>query len=410
MKVVVFNLGCKVNQYECDVICEELKSRGFEVSEELGQADAYIINTCAVTAEAERKSRQAVARCRAYNGNASILVCGCASQKSPSSFEKDGVIYIAGAADKNAVIGHLFDEKINTNVAELPLKYENSQISVPGRTRAYVKIQDGCNNFCSYCIIPYLRGRSRSRSQMETAAEVERLAPLTHEIVLTGIDLMSYGKDTGGSLAELMLRLKDADVRLRLGSVYAENITEELLDALFGLKKFCPHFHLSLQSGDNAVLKAMNRHYTAEIYEEKINLIRKYDKLAGITTDVIVGFPTETDKAFENTCSFVQKAEFSDLHIFPFSAREGTPAAKFPQLSSDIVKERKSVLSNIKKVLKNNFLKKNIGKEQEVLVEEKIGDRNVGYSRNYIRVYTQHCGETVAVTPTALYKDGLTEV
>ena len=409
MKVTIFNLGCKVNQYECDVIAEKLAFDGHDVNEGLRYADAYILNTCAVTAEAERKSRQAIARCLALNPDAKIFVLGCASQKAPDSFKKDGVIYVSGTADKFAVTEHIFAEKFAENNLPTPIIYENGSLTTPHRTRAYVKIQDGCNHFCSYCIIPFLRGRSRSRTVEDVEKEVRALAPKTKEIVLTGIDLMDFGFNMGKGLIELFNSIKDVDVRIRLGSVYAEKITEELLDGMFSLKKFCPHFHLSLQSGDNEVLRKMNRRYTADEYLKKIELIRKYDDNAGITTDVIVGFPTEDDKAFENTVDFVKQAEFSDLHIFPFSARIGTKAASFPPVTKDEQNRRKKILADVKKDLHELFLERNVGKPQEVLLEEEKNGYNVGYSRNYARVYTKKQGEIVTVIPNKIEKDGLKE-
>ena len=411
MKVAVFNLGCKVNQYECDVISEKLFFDGHNVVQDMERADAYILNTCAVTAEAERKSRQAVARCRALNPDAKIFILGCASQKNPESFIKDGVTYISGTAGKFAVTERLSDDGLTMNSSVLPNSYESGGITKPHRTRTFVKIQDGCDHFCSYCIIPYLRGRSRSRNIDEVVKEVSILADKTAEIVLTGVDIMAFGKDSGSSLTELMRALSGVDVRIRLGSVYAEKITEELLDAAFGLKKFCPHFHLSLQSGDDKVLKDMNRHYTAQDYLDKIRLIRKYDSLSAITTDVIVGFPTETEEAFVNTRNFVREAAFSDLHIFPFSARGGTRAASLTPLPSEVVRTRKKILSEEKQLLHNAFLQANTNREHEVIIEEEKDGLRVGYSRNYIRIYTERNGGDVVIThPSVIYKDGLKEV
>lgn len=410
MKIVVFNLGCKVNQYECDVIREKLTFDGHDVSEDMTFADAYILNTCAVTSEAERKSRQAVARCLKQNPKAKIFVMGCASQKSPESFEKEGVTFISGTANKLSVSSHINDSLFSKEVDILPLKYDEMTLSDAPRTRAFVKIQDGCNHFCSYCIIPYLRGRSRSREVEKVVDEITILSKKTNEIVLTGIDLMDYGKDLGISLVDLFRKIKDVNARIRLGSIYAEKITTEFLDAVFAIKNFCPHFHLSLQSGDDTVLKNMNRHYTSSDYLDKINLIRKYDANAGITTDIIVGYPTETNKAFENGCDFIKEAKFSDLHIFPFSPRTGTPAAKLPVIPSNEMKERKNRMAEIKKELKNSFIRQNLGVEQEVLIEENIDGYNVGYSKNYIKTYTKQSGEIVKVLPNELTEDGLKEV
>ena len=218
---------------------------------------------------------------------------------------------------------------------------------------------------------------------------------------------MAFGKERGETLTDLIRALKNIDVRIRLSSFYAEGITEELMDALYSLKKFCPHYHLSLQSGDEKVLKDMNRRYTPEIYRQKIELVRSYDKNASITTDVIVGYPTEGEENFLNTLRFCREAAFSDLHIFPYSPREGTVAYRLKKLPSDIVADREKRLFDLKKELRTTYLKNNIGKEQEVLIEEKQGDYFVGYSRNYVKIYLKNDGNIVTVTPTEIYSDGL---
>lgn len=412
MKAVIFNLGCKVNQYECDVLSESLQKRGFAVSLELGHADLYIINTCAVTKEAEKKSRQAIARCKKFNENCNIIVCGCASQKDAESFAKDKVIYVSGVADKLKILdivdkNYLPDKIIN--IGKLPLTCETTGLSRVGRGRAFVKIQDGCNNFCSYCIIPYLRGRSRSRAVQDIVSEVKSLAHSTKEVVLTGINMSQYGQDIDSDLATLISALKDVDVRIRLGSFYVEAINRQLLEALFSLKHFCPHFHLSLQSGDDAVLKDMNRKYTTADYLQAIKLIRSFDSNASITTDIIVGFPTETKESFMRTAEFISKVGFSDIHIFPYSMREGTVSAKYKDLPPQIVKERKNLLTELKKQLINNYLLKNIGKTQNMLAESKEGEYFVGYSDYYIRMYTKRAGGIMPITPTQIFKDGLKE-
>lgn len=409
MKAVVFNLGCKVNYYESNVLKENLRQKGYEVSDELLPADIYVLNTCAVTAEAERKSRQAVSRCRALNPAAKIFVCGCASQKNPENFHKDNVIFVTGSSQKNAVLDRLEDSGYSSEVKTLPTVCESSFLHQADRTRAFVKIQDGCDSFCSYCIIPYLRGRSRSRNADEIVAEIERLSLTSREIVLTGINIMSYGSDIGTSLTELIVRLRNIDCRIRIGSFYAEGITEELLDALFSLKKFCSHFHLSLQSGDDEVLKAMNRKYTSACYERKVRLIRSYDPNACVATDVITGFPTEKQENHMRSVEFIKRVGFSDIHVFPFSPREGTRAAKLPSLPAEIVKERKYELLNLKKSLHTDFLKNNTGIKHEVLIEENSGDYFVGYSRNYVKIYTARNGVITECVPTVLYKDGLKE-
>lgn len=401
MKAVIFNLGCKVNQYESDALAQELCQRGYEVSSELEYADIYVINTCAVTAEAERKSRQAITRCLKHNPKAKVFVWGCAGEYHPEKFQKPQVAYIWGAKDKSRIINII--DKENNPLSDKP--HENSHSSF--RTRAYVKVQDGCDNFCSYCIIPYLRGRSRSRDIEEIYREIQSLSQRNAEIVLTGINLTLYGKDKGASFADLIRRIKDIDVRIRLGSFHAEGLTEELLDALFQLKQFCPHFHLSLQSGDNDVLRSMNRRYTAEEYMDKIKLIRSYDANAAITTDLIIGYPTETQKMFENTVEFVKKAKFADIHVFPYSAREGTAAAKLKLLPKDIVSGRVAVVLELKKDLQKNYLNANIGITQKVLFEEESKGIKSGYSERYIRVYAKSDAQTAEVLPKEIYKDGL---
>ena len=407
MKAVVFTLGCKVNRYESDYIAQELAQKGYEISDELSYADVYVLNTCAVTAEAEKKSRQAVARCRKFNENARIFVLGCASQKNSEAFMRENVVYVAGTGAKYDVINRIDQTDVTINNTQIPTEFEAGTLYTPSRTRSFIKIQDGCNNFCSYCVIPYLRGRSRSAKIADIVREAELLAEKTPEIVLTGINTMAFGKERGETLTDLIKALKDVDVRIRLSSFYAEGITEDLLNALYSLKKFCPHYHLSLQSGDERVLKDMNRRYTPDVYRKKIELVRSYDNNASITTDVIVGYPTEREENFLNTLRFCKEAAFSDLHIFPYSPREGTVAYKLKKLPSDIVAEREKKLFELKKELRNSYLKNNIGKEQEVLIEEKQGDYFVGYSRNYVKIYTEDNGDIVSVTPTEQYLDGL---
>ena len=248
-------------------------------------------------------------------------------------------------------------------------------------------MQDGCNNFCSYCIIPYVRGRSRSRGLDSIADEARRLAIETKEIVLTGINLSAYGKDTGSSLAELVRSLSDINVRKRLGSLECEVIDDELLSAMRD-GGFCEHFHLSLQSGCDAVLKAMNRHYDTHYYLGKVELIRKYFPNAGITTDIICGFPTETEENHRESLAFVEQVGFSDAHVFPYSKRDGTPAARLAQIKNSVKQRRASEMSAVAEKSKAAFLSAQCGKVYPVYLEEKDGDFYVGYTPNYIKVYT----------------------
>jgi len=391
---VVFNLGCKVNQYESNELMQGLSERGFLVSDGLSYADLYIINTCAVTVEAERKSRQAIERCRKFNKDAEIIVCGCASQKNIDAFKKDNVVFVVGTNGKDAVFRHI-DDFVNPHGGSAAAGGVTAS-----RTRAYVKIQDGCNNACSYCIVPSLRGKSRSRMLDEIIREINSLAKTEKEIVLTGINLMQYE-----DLPKLINAMSDIDTRVRIGSIYAEGLTKEVLLALFSLKNFCPHFHLSLQSGSDAVLKAMNRRYTTREIADKIAEIRSFDKNAFIAADIIVGFPTETNENFRETYDFLAKSALSDLHIFPFSPREGTEAFKLKPLPVPVLKSRVAALTHLRTHLKDAYLKKNIGVAQSVLFEED----GAGYSQYYLRVYASsaRAGEIQTVIPKNLYKDGL---
>ncbi len=385
MKIVVYNLGCKVNQYESDSIVKTLREQGYEVSEQLEVADAYILNTCAVTNEAEGKSRQCVSRCKKLNQNAKIFVCGCASQNnSQQFFSKEGVFYVSGVGEKMLIPQRLQQNGIF--VSPLPNTYEDDFCPTIDRTRAYLKIQDGCNNFCSYCIIPYLRGRSRSRSLQSVVEECKELASNTQEIVLTGVDMSSYGKDFGLGLADLISALSDIKCRIRFGSLEANIIDDNLLQATTRLYNFCPQFHLSLQSGEDSVLKKMNRHYTTDQFLQKVQLIRKYYPMAGITTDLICGFPTETEENFAQTLKFIQQVEFSQIHIFGYSSRAGTVASKMKVLDSQIVKNRQDKASEIATKMKYKFMQSFIGKELEVLLEEEKDGYMQGYSKEYIRV------------------------
>lgn len=382
MKIAVLTLGCKVNKYESDALIFTLQKKGFEATDALEWADAYIINTCAVTNEAERKSRQMIERCRKFNPNAKIYVVGCASQNRPSQFEKKGVVFVQGVAEKLKIIDHLLSE--GEKVYDLPLEYEDDFFSAQTKERAFIKIQDGCNNFCTYCIIPYLRGRSRSREASSVIAEIEKLPKSVKEVVLVGIDVSSYCDKNGAKLIDLLEALDRFGFRLRLSSMEDNLISEDFVRRLKNLKNFCPHFHLSLQSGCDEVLKKMNRKYRTADFERTVNLIRKYFPLAGITTDVIVGFPTETEENFTETVNFIKKIGFSDLHIFPYSNRKGTVASKmFKDLPKSVKEERAKVLAEIRKKDKIDFIAQN--DILEVLIEEEKNGVFFGYSKNYIK-------------------------
>ena len=369
----------------------------------------FVINTCAVTSEAERKSRQCVARCLKYNGDAKVVVMGCASQNDPKFFEKAaGVTFVTGVEGKQFA-AEKFGEKL-TSILPLPLVFTPPTRPLPQRTRAFVKVQDGCDNFCSYCLIPYLRGRSRSRAVEEIVREIGELAPHTGEIVLTGIDLSSYGKKEGGSLTGLLRALSNVEVRLRLGSLEASVIDEGFLSALKGLKNFCPQFHLSLQSGSSKVLKSMNRHYTGGEYEEKVRLIREFFPRAGITTDLICGFPTEDEEQFRLSLELLERVGFSRVHVFGYSPRKGTAAAKlFKPLPPEVVKERVARAEETARRLAEKYINSLKGERLSVLLEEEKEGYFVGWSGEYVRCYVRsgRQNEEINVAAKQPFKDGV---
>lgn len=420
-KISVFTLGCKVNQYDSDAMLAIFQHGGFCVTEGLDFADIYVINSCAVTAEAEKKSRQTVTRIRKVNPNAKIFVCGCASQNNFSQFAKDGVQYISGtdgkldlarkivnAYAKNGGENANFDKIIAPDF-DISDNFEDNDGVVNLRTRHFIKVQDGCNNFCSYCIVPYLRGRSRSRAVDSILRELDEVQNSVKEVVITGINLSAYGKDIGISLTELIKRLAIYQMRFRLGSLEVSVITREFLEATKSIKKFCPHFHLSLQSGDDAVLKAMNRHYTSEAYYSAVHLIREYYPNAAITTDIIVGFPSEDEHEFENSLNFARKVAFADIHVFPYSSRKGTVAGRMPVLASEVIEQRVQRMTELKHELICNYLNTQIGYSNEVIFETQEDGIWVGHTPNYVKVYSENGAHNLlkTVVPKSIYKDGL---
>ncbi len=405
MKAVVFTLGCKVNSCESASLRNGLERLGYEVYEELCVADLYVLNTCAVTQEAEKKSRQAVARVLKLNKNAKIIIMGCASQKNAKSFEnKKGVTVITGAKNKNKILS-LLDEK-GIFIEQSDEYFDELLPPKTSKTRAFVKIQDGCNNFCSYCIIPYLRGRSRSRNPEKIIEEINYLSP--NEVVLTAINLSSYNYN-GVKLHNLIDMLSNVPSRIRLGSLEDNIVTDEFMLSLKKLKNFAPHFHLSLQSGSDDVLKKMNRHYTAKQFLDSVNLIRKYFPLASVTTDVIVGFPTETEQDFLKTLSLCEQVKFADIHCFNYSKREGTVACKYDSLPDEVKKDRLNRLIILKNKLKSEFTLKNLNTIRQVVVEEFDGEYSQGYTENYIKTYIKgnFLNKTVNVALKSVYKDGV---
>ena len=404
MKAVVFTLGCKVNGCESASLLRGLEARGYEVSDELVPADLYILNTCAVTAEAEKKSRQAVARIRAAAPQARIYVCGCAAERMPSQFaDKEGVRLVTGTMHKGGIPELLDEEGVRISPAETCFEELPSPRFL--QTRAYVKVQDGCNNFCSYCIIPYLRGRSRSRSLESAAAEI--LSCPAEEVVITGIDVSSY-RDGARDLADLLRAVKDAKARIRLGSLETHAVTERLLAAAKEVRDFAPHFHLSLQSGSDAVLRAMNRKYTRAEFLRKAALVREAFPSAALTTDIIVGFPTETEEDFEATLALAEEARFSQIHCFAYSRRAGTAAAKLKELAPQVKKERLGRLMALGRRLREEYEGAFLGKTLELVPEEEKDGYTEGYSENYIRLYVRgSVKKRTRVRALERYKDGL---
>ena len=404
MKAVVFTLGCKVNGCESASLLRGLEERGYEVSDELVPADLYILNTCAVTAEAKKKSRQAVARIRAAAPQARIYVCGCAAERMPSQFAgKEGVRLVTGTMHKGGIPELLDEEGVRISPAETCFEELPSPRFL--QTRAYVKVQDGCNNFCSYCIIPYLRGRSRSRSLESAAAEI--LSCPAEEVVITGIDVSSY-RDGARDLADLLRAVKDAKARIRLGSLETHAVTERLLAAAKEVRDFAPHFHLSLQSGSDAVLRAMNRKYTRAEFLRKAAHVREAFPSAALTTDIIVGFPTETEEDFEATLALAEEARFSQIHCFAYSRRAGTAAAKLKELAPQVKKERLGRLMALGRRLREEYEGAFLGKTLELVPEEEKDGYTEGYSENYIRLYVRgSVKKRTRVRALERYKDGL---
>lgn len=388
MKAVLVNLGCKVNKYELDSIATILINNDYEVSYNHEYADIYIVNTCAVTNESEKKSRQYISKILKLNKDAKIIVMGCASQNNIEQFTKFPNVYSAiGIENKQDIISLINNSTYN--VYDSTLNYNSIINPTVNKTRAFLKVQDGCNNFCSYCLIPYLRGRSRSRDLNEVVIEAQNLAKTVKEIVVVGIDLSSYKTKDNLGLGDLLFALKDIDARIRIGSLEVNVITKEFLEKIKTIPNLCPHFHLSMQSGCNSILKKMNRHYTKEIYLEKCNMLREYFPNCNITTDVIVGFSDETEEEFEETIQTVKKAKFGNIHIFPYSPRKGTVAYKFNNITNDLRHKRVDILEKIRDELKNEYIA-SLNGTYSLLIEEIVGEYATGYTENYVKVYLKN--------------------
>lgn len=400
-KVALHNLGCKVNAYETEAMQELLEEHGYEIVPFKEGADIYIINTCTVTNMADRKSRQMLHRARKMNPHAIVVACGCYVQAKSDELD-ECIDIVVGNNRKKDIIEILKEyergregtcqEMVDINHTK---EYEEMHLTrTAEHTRAYIKVQDGCNQFCSYCIIPYARGRVRSRDHESVLREVQGLASNGYkEVVLTGIHLSSYGMDTGDHLLNLILDIHEVPgiQRIRLGSLEPRIITEEFARTLASLPKMCPHFHLSLQSGCDATLKRMNRRYTAEEYYEKCVLLRKYFHNPALTTDVIVGFPGETEEEFAQSKAFVDKVNFYETHVFKYSRREGTLAAKMENQVPETVKTvRSNELLELSRRKQRNYEEALIGTTQEVLMEEEIlheGEKyQVGHTKEYVKI------------------------
>lgn len=418
-KAALHNLGCKVNAYELEAIQQMLEQQGYEIVPFAPGADIYIINTCTVTNIADRKSRQMLHKAKKMNPDAVVVACGCYVQAAGEKLEQDSAIDLVVGNNKKkeipAILEEYFREKeegrsgSGTWVTDMTHNREYETLSISRtaeHTRAFIKVQDGCNQFCTYCIIPYARGRVRSRRPEDVLEEVRRLAESgCQEVVLTGIHLSSYGVDLeeGQNLLALIRTIHAVDGirRIRLGSLEPGIITEEFAEAIAALPKVCPHFHLSLQSGCDTVLERMNRRYRSEEYMEKCRLLRRvYDRPA-LTTDVIVGFPGETEEEFEASRAFVEEVNFFETHIFKYSRREGTRAAAMPDQIPEQEKTRRShILLELDAQRRQEYMESFLGEEKEVLLEEKVeldGKKWwVGYTREYLKAIVPDDGKNRA--------------
>ncbi|MBQ2608822.1 MAG: tRNA (N(6)-L-threonylcarbamoyladenosine(37)-C(2))-methylthiotransferase MtaB [Butyrivibrio sp.] len=410
LKIALHNLGCKVNNYEMDVMSQKIKEAGGIIVPFGEKADVYIINTCTVTNIADRKSRQMLHKAKKENPDSVVVAVGCYVETGIEGVKKDECIDLAVGNNKKAEIVEILDEFLEvrneyddktlggTSIIDInkTSEYEDMTLSeLPGRTRAYIKIQDGCNQFCTYCVIPYARGRIRSRDMDDILAEIEGLVKKgCKEVVLTGIHISSYGVDKGESaIIDLVEKINDIEglERVRLSSLEPRIITRENAKRLGALKKLCPHFHLSLQSGSDSVLKRMNRHYTSADFKAGVEYLREAFENPAITTDIIVGFPGETEEEFEECRKFVEDINFYEIHVFKYSPRKGTVAAGMKEQLTDRQKSvRSDVLLNLTKEQSKSYREGFLGKELSVLWEdtEEINKITyvIGHTDKYVRV------------------------
>lgn len=399
MRTVAYhNLGCKVNSYEMDAMLQALREKNYQIVPFEEKADIYIVNTCTVTNIADRKSRQMLHKAKKINPEGIVVAVGCYVQSDTRAVEADSAVdlLIGNNRKKDLVeiLENYFDGIVQKSVIDInhTLEYEEMQLtSTTEHTRAYIKIQDGCNQFCTYCMIPYARGRVRSRKKQDVLKEIRGLAAAGYkEFVLTGIHISSYGMNNLLTLIQAIDAVEGVE-RIRLGSLEPRIVTEEFVASLAKLKHICPHFHLSLQSGCETVLRRMNRHYTPDEYYNSVKCLRSFFAHSAITTDVIVGFPGETEEEFEATRRFVEKVSFYEMHIFKYSKRKGTKAAAMPMQVPETEKVRRSgVLQSIEMRDSKNFRSYYIGRDMEVLFEEKkvIAGKEywLGHTREYVKV------------------------
>ena len=400
-KVSFITLGCKVNQYDSDAMRTLFIHRGYKPVEHSEVADVYIINTCSVTSIGDRKSRQVIRKIRRNNPDAVIAATGCYAQVAPEELEKMGdVDVIVGHQDRNKIVDYIEEaeksEKTVNAVKDIMLirEYENLTVDPEGevKARAFVKVQEGCDNYCTFCIIPYARGRLKSRKQEDAVDEIKKLVEKGYrEVVLTGIHLGNYGKDlrNGTSLSTLVSELLKIPnlLRIRLGSIESVELSDELINIIKNEKRVCHHLHLPLQSGSDAVLKSMNRHYRLRQYKDLIAMLREKIPNLALTTDLIVGFPGETEENFKETLNTLHELKFSAIHVFPFSKRTGTPAAMYPnQITNEEKKKRVHRVQELEKKISKEFRCEFLNKIVHVLAENKKEEYFEGFSDEYIRV------------------------
>lgn len=420
-KAAFLTLGCKVNLYDTEAMEELFEQKGYEIVDFDSYADIYLINTCTVTNFGDKKSRQSIRRARRNNENAIVIAAGCYAQAAVQDVKKiEGVNIILGTQNRGSVVeiaeGYNPKDGILVAVEKLTKDFEPLKVSsLKNRTRAYIKIQEGCNRYCTYCIIPFARGPVRSRDPEDVYSEVERLAKKGFkEVVLTGIHVASYGIDLKNTdLTGIIKKIHNIDgiERIRLSSVEPKIITDEFIGEIKRLPKVCPHYHLSLQSGCDRTLKRMNRRYTADEYYEAVIKLRNAFPDVGITTDIIVGFPGETEEDFNESCEFAKKVRLSKIHVFPYSPKKGTAAEKFEnQLPNSVKSQRSSVMCKISEDLSRRFIESLKGKIMPVLFERCIGDNIYeGHTPNYITIHAASDSDVSNCIKNTVIEDYISE-